>query len=88
MIDFQVWPQKIQGLRDVEVAFYSDNPSLNPTEAYSFFANVMFEKNRLNLKEAGVYQCFSTQVLCSNLNIFTSKYFLRSSDGDDAADDK
>ena len=36
------------------LAFYSDDPSSNPAEAYSFFCNIVFVKNRNKEKEAGV----------------------------------
>ena len=36
------------------LTFYSDNPSLNPTEAYSFSVKFVFEKNENEQKEAGV----------------------------------
>ena len=36
------------------LAFYSEDPSSNPAEAYSFFCNVVFEKNENKQKEAGV----------------------------------
>ena len=35
------------------VAFYSDDPSLNPAEAYSFSVKFVFEKNENKQKEAG-----------------------------------
>ena len=35
-------------------AFYSNNPSSNPTEAESFFCKFVFEKNRNKQKDAGV----------------------------------
>ena len=34
------------------LAFYSDDPSLNPAEVYSFFCNIIFEKNENKQKEA------------------------------------
>ena len=34
------------------LAFYSDDPSLNPAEVYSFFCNIVFEKNENKQKEA------------------------------------
>ena len=36
------------------LAFYSDNPSLNPTDASSFFVKFVFEKNKNKQKEVGV----------------------------------
>ena len=36
------------------LAFYSDDPSSNPTEAYSFSVKFVFEKNKNKQKEAGV----------------------------------
>ena len=32
--------------------FYSDDPSLNPAEVYSFFCKSVFEKNKNKQKEA------------------------------------
>ena len=34
----------------IVLAFYSDDPSLNPAEAYSFFCKIVFEKNEKNKK--------------------------------------
>ena len=34
------------------LAFYSDNPSSNPAKVYSFFCNIVFEKNENKQKEA------------------------------------
>ena len=37
------------------LAFYSDNPSLNPAEAYSsYFCKILFEKNENKQKDAVV----------------------------------
>ena len=36
------------------LAFYSDNPSSNPADAYSFSVQIVFEKNENKQKEAGV----------------------------------
>ena len=41
-----------QGVR--VLAFYSDNPSLNPAEKYSFFCKYVLGKIEINKKEAGV----------------------------------
>ena len=38
----------------IVLAFYSDDPSSNPAEAYSFFCKIVFEKNENKQKEAGV----------------------------------
>ena len=35
------------------LAFYSNDPSSNPAKVYSFFCNIVFEKNKINKKEAG-----------------------------------
>ena len=40
------------------VAFYSDEPSSNPVEAYSFFCKMVFEKNENKQKEAGTGSSF------------------------------
>ena len=40
------------------LAFYSDDLSSNPAEAYSFFCNIVFEKNENKQKEAGVSPLF------------------------------
>ena len=42
------------------LAFYSDNPSSNPVEAYSFSVNFVVEKNENKPKETGVgpFLCF------------------------------
>ena len=40
------------------VAFYSDEPSSNPVEAYSFFCKMVFEKNENKQKEAGTGASF------------------------------
>ena len=37
----------------IVLAFYSDDPSLNPAEAYSFFCKIVFEKNE-NKQERGL----------------------------------
>ena len=36
------------------LSFYFDNPSSNPTDAYSFFVKFVFEKNENKQKEAWV----------------------------------
>ena len=36
------------------LAFYSDDPSSNPADAYSFSIKFLFEKNANKQKEAGV----------------------------------
>ena len=36
------------------LAFYSDDPSLNAADAYSFFCKLLFEMNKYKQKEAGV----------------------------------
>ena len=36
------------------LAFYSDDLSSNPAEAYCFFCKIVFEKNENKQKEAGV----------------------------------
>ena len=41
-----------------ELAFYSDDLSSNPAEAYSFAVKFVFEKNENKQKEAGVGQFF------------------------------
>ena len=33
------------------LAFYSDDPSSNPAEAYSFFCKLVFEKNKNKQKD-------------------------------------
>ena len=38
-------------------AFYSDDPSLNPTEVYSFYSVKLFENNEHKQKEAGDGLC-------------------------------
>ena len=40
------------------LAFNSDNPSLNPAEAYSFSVKFVFEKNENRQKEAGLAHFF------------------------------
>ena len=35
-------------------AFYSDDPSSNPAEDFSFFCNIVFEKNKNKQKGAAV----------------------------------
>ena len=39
-----------------KLAFYSDDPSLNSTEAYS-----LFEKNGISIREAGIGPLFVTK---------------------------
>ena len=36
------------------LALYSDDLSLNPTEAYSFFCQMLLEKNEIHKKYVGV----------------------------------
>ena len=36
------------------LAFYSDDPSSNPADAYSFSVKVVFETNKNKQNEAGV----------------------------------
>ena len=40
------------------LTLYSDDPSSNPAEAYSFFRKIVFEKNKNKQKEAGVGPLF------------------------------
>ena len=42
------------------LAFYSDDPSSNPAEAYSFSCKIVFEKNKNKQKESrvGIVQKF------------------------------
>ena len=40
------------------LTLYSDDPSSNPAEAYSFFRKIVFEKNKNKRKEAGVGPLF------------------------------
>ena len=35
------------------LAFYSDNPSSNPSDTYSFFCKFVFQKKENKQKEAG-----------------------------------
>ena len=37
------------------LAFYSDDPSLNPAEAYSFICNIVFENNKNKQKRGRVW---------------------------------
>ena len=39
------------------LALYSDDPSSNPAEVYSFFSDKLFEKKENKLKEAGNGPC-------------------------------
>ena len=41
------------------LAFYSDDPSLNPAETYSLFCNIVFENNVNNQIEAVVGPLFN-----------------------------
>ena len=36
------------------LAFYSDNPSSNPSEVYGFSVKILFKKNINEQKEAGI----------------------------------
>ena len=36
------------------LAFYSDDPSSNPADAYRFSVQIVFEKMKINKKKAGV----------------------------------
>ena len=36
------------------LAFYSDDPSLNPTEVYNFSVKLLLKRTKINTKEAGV----------------------------------
>ena len=49
------------------LAFNSDNPSLNPAEAYSFSVKFVFEKNENRQKEAGLAHFLKKQVRISRL---------------------
>ena len=42
----------------IVLAFYSDDPSSNPAEAYSFFCKIVFEKNENKQNEARVDPLF------------------------------
>ena len=44
-------------------AFYSDDPSSNPSEAYSFFCKIVFEKNENKQKEAGIITFFKKELV-------------------------
>ena len=51
---FQTFKVRGDGQVVSVIAFYSDNPSSNPTEAYSFSVQFVLEKNENKQKEAGV----------------------------------
>ena len=36
------------------LAFYSDDPSLNPAEVYNFSVKLLLKRTKINKKEAGV----------------------------------
>ena len=42
------------------VAFFSDDPSSNPPEAFSFFCNIVFEKNEHKQKRGRAWPTFKT----------------------------
>ena len=53
------------------LAYYSDNPSSNPTEAYSFFYKIVFEKNEINKKRPTLdHIFFKKRILCLNAATF------------------
>ena len=41
------------------LAYYSDNPSSDPADVYSFLLKFVFEKNKNKQKEAGVGPLFN-----------------------------
>ena len=45
------------------LAFYSNDPSLNPADAYSFCCYIVFERMKINKKEAGVGPFKKTKIL-------------------------
>ena len=49
-----------RGSGQAVLTFYSDNQSLNPTEAYTFSVQCVFEKNKNKQKEAGVGHFFKS----------------------------
>ena len=51
---FQTFKVRGDGQVVSVIAFYSDNPSSNPTEAYSFFCTICAWNNENKQKEAGV----------------------------------
>ena len=48
------------------LVFYSDNPSSNPGEGYSFSEKIVFEKNKNKQKEAHV----NSLQISTNVNAF------------------
>ena len=40
------------------LAFYSNDPSLNPAEVYNFSVNCLSKRTKINKKETGVGQFF------------------------------
>ena len=53
------------------LAFYSDDLSSYPTEAYSFSVKFVFEKNENKQKEAGVGPFLKK---CTNISCFSNNY--------------
>ena len=54
------------------LAFFSNGPSTNPAEVYSFSVKFVFEKNENKQKEAGVGPFFNSGVFAENLRFFIS----------------
>ena len=59
-----------------ELAFYSDDLSSNPAEAYSFAVKFVFEKNENKQKEAGVGQFKKKKTRPSYLHFFLIIHFI------------
>ena len=45
------------------LAFYSDDPSLNPAEVYNFSVKLLLKRTKINKKEAGVGPFFLKKVV-------------------------
>ena len=60
------------------LAFYSDDPSSNHAEAYSFFCNIVFEKNKNKQKRGRGWSTFLKKYLygqLANLGVQVNKHF-------------
>ena len=56
------------------LAFYSDDPSSNPADAYSFSVQIVFEKNENKQKEAWVGPFFKNFQKLPNLATLVVTY--------------
>ena len=52
------------------LAFYSDDPSLNPAEVYNFSVKLLLKRTKINKEEAGVGPFFKKKIYIKTISSF------------------